>query len=143
MINPYESLDRSERRRRRRRNRKIIVALELTAIVGILAAGGIFIGSRLLHREAPDPSAPVIAENSTGGGTGMDGSGGTNSGAGSNGGAGTNSGTGADGEGITLDPDSSAPQYDSPAGALLAEADRLAAGYDYDAAIALLQSDAS
>ena len=132
MINPYESLDRSEQRRRRRRNRKIIVALQLTAIVGIFAAGGIFIGSRLLHRGTPDPSAPVIAENSTGG-AGTDGSG-----------AGAAAGTDGAGDGvIALDPESSAPQYDSPAGALLAQADRLAAGYDYDAAITLLQNDAS
>ena len=112
-MNPYSALDRSERRRRRRRNRRIIVAAELTAIVAVLAAGGIFVGKKLMG-DPPNQTIATVPPAS-----------GSNSAIIEN----------------TTAPSESANSVPSPAEDLLAQANRLALGYDYDAAISLLQSD--
>lgn len=112
-MNPYSALDRSERRRRRRRNRRIIVAAELTAIVAVLAAGGIFVGKKLM-KDPPNQTVATVPPAS-----------GSNSAIIEN----------------TTAPSEPATSVPSPAEDLLAQANRLALGYDYDAAISLLQSD--
>ncbi len=114
-MNPYSALDRSERRRRHRRNRRIIVAAELTAIAAVLAAGGIFVGKKLTGgspEQTATATVPPTPESSS-----------------------------------IITADTTAPAETettapSPAADLLAQANRLALGYDYDAAIALLQNDA-
>lgn len=113
-MNPYSALDRSERRRRRRRNRRIIVAAELTAIVTVLAAGGIFIGKALTEKNQEQTSASVSQTLESDPIPPTD----------------------------TASPDQTDASQASPASELLAQAARLALGYDYDGAISLLQSNA-
>ncbi len=113
-MNQYSALDRAERRRRRRRNRRIVVAAEATALVAALAAGGIFIGTKLLKPSDGQQPASITADASAP--------------------------SASDPDVLAVETTEETTES-SPAAALLAQADLLALGYDYDGAISLLQSD--
>ncbi|MFR5634521.1 MAG: polysaccharide deacetylase [Monoglobales bacterium] len=119
---PYNSEERARWRKRRRTIRRITVAAECLAIVAILAAGAMFIGTKIKHAAGNSQNAASGAATAS---------------------------NQASTEEINLTDNSSQSQAasetaspETPAESLLSRASALAAGYDYDKAISLLQEDA-
>lgn len=105
---------RSYRRRRRRQLiQKLAVAAGCVALIGICGAGAVFFSKKIQNNPGHGPETMLVINETT---------------------------AGAD-AGSTESPPDQEIVIDSPAAQLVARANRLAAGYDYDGAIALLQSD--
>lgn len=161
-MDTYDYNERQQRRRRQRRIRQITLYTKLAVFFLVVAVGGgLFVRHVFSARKvvAGSDQAEILAD----GGNGSGGSAGNNSGEGAGGnsgagvgnGSGEGAGNGAGGQsgdiGTILETDA-APDGEeataaetiviaSPAADLLARAERLAEGYDYDGAIALLQND--
>ena len=131
-MNRFEYSRRYRRRRRNRRAAKIAAVIGCIALIGICGTGAVFFGKKLLANPgAPSGGSVVVTQDQSNlADTGSSGTANTSDS------AGTCNSTGATG---TTTPDSNQP---SPAASLLAQAADLATGYDYDGAIALLQSNA-
>lgn len=104
-------------RRRQRQIKKAVTIASCIALIGICGAGAVFLGKRIKNSDGAGSGDAVVVSESA-----------------------ASEGSGASGEGAS---ETEAVVYDTPAGALLAQADALAVGYDYDGAIELLSSDAT
>lgn len=121
-MNRYEYSRRYRRRRRRRTAGRVAAVAGCIAAVCICGAGAVFFGKRLQNRGAGTEAAIVISQDTA---QSQD--------------PAQNLGDGT-APSCTDDPDGGVI-IDSPAVTLLAQAEALAAGYDYDGAIQLLSSD--
>lgn len=120
-MNRYEYGRRYRSRRRRKTMQRVGAAVGCIALIGICAAGAIFFGrNRLIPPETKPGTAVVINPNLPSEEPQL---------------------SEAPAAPSDTEPSEETPVSVSPAAALLAQADRLAAGYDYDAAISLLQND--
>lgn len=118
-MNRYEYGRRYRSRHRRRTMHRVAAAAGCVALIGICAAGAIFFGrNRLTPPETKPGSAIVIQPELPAGETQS-----------------PEAAAGTEASAEVVIPV-------SPAASLLNQAERLAAGYDYDSAIALLQNDA-
>lgn len=119
-MNRYEYSRRYRRRRRRRKAGRAAAVIGCIAAVCICGAGAVFFGKRLQNRQDSDAAFVISQE------TGQSQIPGESL---------------ADGTPACTDDPDGGVIIDSPAVALLAQAEALATGYDYDGAIELLSSD--
>ncbi len=132
-MNRFEYGRRYRSRRRRRRARHLALVAGCVMILGICSAGAVFLGKKYLKNDSPNPDSTVVVSQDFSAPISGDPS-------------------GTDTVLLEIDTDASqeteapddVPAFsDTPAGQLLKQAWLLAMGYDYDGAIALLQSDES
>ncbi len=122
---PYNSEERARWRKRRRTIRRITVAAECLAIVAILAAGAMFIGTKIKN-------ASGNSQNSASGAATASNQAQTET-------AHSPEGIPSGSQQSPASPEETTSE--TPAQSLLSQASALAAGYDYDKAISLLQED--
>lgn len=121
-MNRFEYSRRYRRRKKRRMAGRIAAIAGCIALIGVCGVGAVFLGKKLQDHTGTDAGSSIVISQES---------------------SPDSSFTLADGQtpACTDDP-SGGLVIDSPAASLLAQAGALAAGYDYDGAIALLQSDA-